>query len=92
MDAQTKQKATMRLRTVEGHVRGIQRMVDEDAYCVDILKQRLAVQRALDKVSTLVLGNHLQTCVTTAIRGDEPSERERVITELLDVFEMSKKL
>ncbi len=92
MDAQTKQQVTARLRTVEGHVRGIQRMVDEDAYCVDIIKQILAVQSALDKVSTLVLGSHLQTCVTTAIRGDEPSERERVISELLDVFEMSRKL
>ena len=92
MDAQTKQQVTARLRTVEGHVRGIQRMVDEDAYCVDTIKQILAVQSALDKVSTLVLGNHLQTCVTTAIRGDEPSERERVISELLNVFELSRKL
>lgn len=92
MDAQIKQQVTTRLRTVEGHVRGIQRMVDEDAYCVDTIKQILAVQRALDKVSTLVLGNHLQTCVTTAIRGDEPSERERVISELLDVFELSRKI
>ena len=92
MDAQTKQQVTARLRTVEGHVRGIQRMVDEDAYCIDTIKQILAVQSALDKVSTLVLGNHLQTCVTTAIRGDEPSERERVISELLNVFELSRKL
>ncbi len=87
-----KNKIVNRLKSIEGHVRGVQRMVVEDKYCIDILKQTLAVQRAIDKVNALILENHLETCVTTAIQGDDPSERERVITELLDVFETSSKL
>lgn len=67
-------------------------MVENDHYCVDIVKQSLAVQRALDKVNGLILESHLQTCVTTAIRGDESQERERVVRELLEVFETASKL
>ena len=81
-----------RLKSIEGHVRGVQRMVDEDAYCMDIMNQNLAVQRALEKVNSLILERHLQTCVTTAIRGDDPAERERVITEILSVFETTGKM
>jgi len=87
-----KKKILNRLKSIEGHVGGVHRMVEEDKYCIDILKQTLAVQRAIDKVNALILENHLETCVTTAIQGDDPSERERVITELLDVFETSSKL
>jgi DNA-binding FrmR family transcriptional regulator len=81
-----------RLKSVEGHVRGVQRMVTEGAYCMDIIKQNLAIQRALEKVNSMVLDGHLNTCVTTAIRGDDPAERERVIREILQVFEMTTKL
>ena len=81
-----------RLKSIEGHVRGVQRMVDEDAYCIDILNQNLAVQRALEKVNSLILERHLQTCVTTAIKGDDPIERERVIAEILSVFEAKVKV
>ena len=80
-----------RLKSIEGHVRGVQRMVDEDAYCIDILNQNLAVQRALEKVNGLILERHLQTCVTTAIKGDDPVERERVIAEIMSVFEAKVK-
>ena len=62
-----KQQLLNRLKTIEGHVRGIQRMVEDDAYCVDILKQTKAIQRALDKFSAIVLERHLAGCVTTAI-------------------------
>ena len=81
-----------RLKTVEGHVRGVQRMVEEDAYCIDILKQTQAIQRALDKLNSLILTDHLNGCVTTAIRGEDPQERERVVTELLQVFETTGNL
>lgn len=79
-----------RLKSVEGHVRGIQRMVVEDAYCVDVMRQILAVERALEKVGRRVLDRHLHHCVTRALGGDDPAERERVIQELLDVFEASR--
>jgi DNA-binding FrmR family transcriptional regulator len=80
------------LKSIEGHVRGVQRMVEEDAYCIDIMNQNLAVQRALEKVNGLILERHLQTCVTTAIKGDDPAERERVIAEIMSVFEAKVKL
>jgi DNA-binding FrmR family transcriptional regulator len=80
-----------RLKSIEGHIRGIQKMVEEDSYCIDIVNQIQAVQAALSKVNTLILDRHLHTCVTTAIQGDDPSERERVIAEVLSVFNARSK-
>jgi DNA-binding FrmR family transcriptional regulator len=87
-----RRKILARLRSVAGHVRGIERMVEEDAYCVDVMKQVLAVQRALDRINAMLLEDHLEHCATTAIRSSDPGERERTISELLEVFEMSSKL
>jgi DNA-binding FrmR family transcriptional regulator len=81
-----------RLKSVEGHVRGIERMVEEDAYCMDVVNQVLAVQRALKKVSALVLDRHLHTCATSAIRGGDVAERERILGEILDLFEATGKV
>ncbi len=75
-----------RLRSVEGHVRGIVRMVEDGAYCIDIVHQIHAAEKALRKVSSRVLARHLQSCVTDAIRGDDPGERDRVIGEILEVL------
>ena len=86
MDRETKGEVTRRLASVEGHVRGIQKMVEEDKYCVDVIKQIDAVQAALRKVQQIILDEHLHTCVTTAIRGDDPDRREAVIDEILGVF------
>jgi DNA-binding FrmR family transcriptional regulator len=80
-----------RLKSVEGHVRGVERMVGEDAYCIDVVNQILAIQRALKKVSGLVLGQHLHHCVTSAIRGTDDNEKEQVLGELLQVFEATGK-
>jgi len=92
MEEGTKKEVLNRLRSIEGHVRGIERMVEKDEYCVDVINQTIAVQRALDKVNSLMLRNHLETCMTAAIRGEEPRERERVIGELLEVFETASSL
>jgi DNA-binding FrmR family transcriptional regulator len=92
MQETTRNDVLARLKSIEGHVRGVERMVLEGAYCLDIIRQNLAVQRALEKVNAMVLDSHLNTCVTTAIRGDDPQERERVIRELLEMFEMSTKI
>lgn len=81
-----------RLRSIEGHIRGIQRMVEEDVYCMDILKQVKAVQQALERVSALTLENHLNTCVTTAIRSEDDAEKARVVGEIMDVFKATGKL
>ena len=88
----SKQQLINRLKSIEGHVRGVQRMVEDDDYCVDIIKQTLAVQRALEKFNSIILERHLEGCVTTAIRSDDAGERERVIHELLQVFETSSKI
>jgi len=87
-----KRKILARLKSIEGHIRGIQRMVEEDQYCIDIIRQSQAVQRALDRFNALILENHLNTCVTTAIRSEDAEERERVVTEIMDVFETASKL
>lgn len=84
-------KLLNRLKSIEGHVRGIQKMVEGGEYCVDIVNQIQAVQRALSKVNGLVLDHHLHTCVTTAIRGEDSEERERVIREILGVFEAKQR-
>jgi DNA-binding FrmR family transcriptional regulator len=81
-----------RLKSIEGHVRGIERMVESGTYCIDIVNQILAVQRALQKVNSMVLDQHLHTCVTTAIRGDDLDQRERVIDEIMGVFDATGKL
>jgi DNA-binding FrmR family transcriptional regulator len=81
-----------RMKTIEGHLRGIIRMVEEDAYCIDVIRQIQAVQAALNKVSTGILEDHLNSCVTTAIQGDNPQERERVLREITDVFETATKV
>lgn len=78
-----------RLKTVEGHVRGIQRMVDEEAYCIDVIRQIQAVQAALDKLSAEILQEHLNSCLITAVRGENAEERERVLKEIVDVFQAS---
>jgi DNA-binding FrmR family transcriptional regulator len=67
-------------------------MVEEDAYCIDVIRQIQAVQAALNKVGTQILENHLNSCVTTAIRGEDPAERERVMKEITDVFETATKV
>ena len=81
-----------RLKSIEGHVRGVQRMVDDGEYCIDIVNQILAIQRALKKVSGLVLDDHLHSCVTDAVRGKDANAREQVLGELMQVFEATGKV
>lgn len=81
-----------RARSIQGHMGAVVRMLEEDAYCVDVIKQTQAIQKALDKLNSLILEKHLNECVTTAIRSNQPTERERVIGELMEVFETANKL
>jgi CsoR family transcriptional regulator, copper-sensing transcriptional repressor len=84
--------ASIRLKIAAGHLGGVIRMVEQDAYCIDVIRQIQAVQAALNKVSAAILENHLNSCVTTAIRGEDPAERERVMKEITDVFETATKV
>ena len=86
-----RQALVNRARSIQGHMGAVVRMIEEDAYCVDIIKQTQAVEKAIDRLNSLLLEGHLNHCVTTALRSKKPSERERVISELLEVFETANK-
>ena len=83
--------ALRRLKTVEGHIRGIERMIEEGDYCIDVIQQIQAVQAALSKVNNIILDEHLNSCLITAVRGEDPAERERVLKEISNVFQASTK-
>ena len=86
LNEEARVKAHGRLRRIEGQVQGLQRMVDNEAYCVDVLMQVAAVQGALEQVEKLLLGRHIESCVADAMRSGSRSERQQKIGELLDVF------
>jgi DNA-binding FrmR family transcriptional regulator len=86
IDEDTRSKTLGRLRRIEGQVQGIQRMVEEDKYCVDILLQLTAVQGAVEQVQRLLLGRHIESCVADAIRSGSTRDRQKKVDELLEVF------
>ena len=80
-----------RLRNVEGHLRGIERMVEQDVYCIDVIRQISAAQAALGRLSGRVLDDHLHSCLITAVRGEDLAERERVLEEIGEVYKLASK-
>jgi DNA-binding FrmR family transcriptional regulator len=91
MDASAHTLALKRLKTIEGHVRGIQRMLEQGEYCIDVMRQIQATQAALNKVNQMVLETHMHSCVVTAVRGEDVNERERVLKEIAEVYEAATK-
>jgi DNA-binding FrmR family transcriptional regulator len=75
-----------RLAYIEGHLQGVRRMIEDDKYCVDVLKQTYAVRRAIEKMEALILENHLQGCVVAGIRE---GREDAVIGELMDLYELA---
>ena len=88
MQDSTRAESLKRLRYIEGHLNGVRRMIEEDAYCVDILKQSFAVRRALEKLEQLMLEGHLRTCVVEGIRD---GREEQVVGELRELYELANK-
>lgn len=86
MRAETKKKARARLGRIAGQVGGIERMIEEDRYCVDVLLQIAAVRAALDKLGKVILESHIQTCVADALASGKRKERDQKIAELMEVF------
>lgn len=86
MNSETKGKLQRRMKRAEGQLAAVRRMVDDDAYCVDVLIQIAAVQGALRKVGQLVLESHVRHCVTHAFESGDTESREQKIDELIDVF------
>lgn len=79
-----------RLRRIEGQVRGLQRMIGEDRYCIDILTQLRSAQRALQRVGDSILERHLRHCLTDALRSGNDRVRDQRIAEVLSVIERAR--
>ena len=73
-----------RLKRIEGQVKGIQKMIDEDRYCMDVLIQISAAKAAMNRVGNIILENHIKGCVSESIRNDSTEESDKVIGELID--------
>jgi len=86
VDPALKDQALVRLKRIEGQIRGISRMVDDERYCADILTQMSAVQESLRAVARIMLRNHLEHCASDAIRSSDAGRRERMYDELTDLF------
>jgi len=85
MDFETKQRALARLRRIEGQIQGVQRMLEEDKYCVDIMLQISAIQGALEQVSKVLLARHIEGCVLDSVKAGTEKQRTRKIEELIEV-------
>ena len=86
LDAATKKKLQTRMRRAEGQLGAIRRMIEEDEYCVDVLLQLSAAQGALGKVGHVLLGYHIEHCVSDACRNGDEEDRRQKVKELMDVF------
>src|SRR5690606_679609 len=75
-----------RIAYIEGHLNGVRRMIEEDQYCVDVLKQTYAVRRAIEKMEAMILEQHLQGCV---VQGMKEGREGAVVGELLDLYELA---
>lgn len=88
MRDETRSDVLKRLSFIEGHLQGIRRMVEQDKYCVDVLKQTYAVRRAIEKMEALMLDGHLHTCVVGGIKDGREDE---MVSELVELYELANK-
>ena len=86
VDPEAKHAIGSRLRRIEGQVRGLQKMVEEERYCAEVLMQLSSVQEALRGVGRALLHNHLKHCATEAIRSDDPAKAEAMYEELMELM------
>jgi CsoR family transcriptional regulator, copper-sensing transcriptional repressor len=87
LERENKPKLLNRLNRIEGQVRGVARMVEEDRYCIDILTQLRALKAALGKVESELLRTHLEHCVTGAMASDDPEDRRQKAQELIELLD-----
>ncbi|HEY8352085.1 MAG TPA: metal-sensitive transcriptional regulator [Sphingomonadales bacterium] len=91
MESEKKESRLRRLRRIEGQVRGVARMVEEDRYCIDIMTQIAAIHAALRRVEEEVLEDHLKHCVTHAIHSGDAAEQQQKIAELMEVLQRARR-
>jgi CsoR family transcriptional regulator, copper-sensing transcriptional repressor len=90
MKSEIKKDLLKRFNYLTGHLQGVRKMIEEDRYCIDVIQQNLGVIAALEKVNEKILIEHLETCVSDAIKQGSPKERERVLKEIMEIFKKSK--
>jgi DNA-binding FrmR family transcriptional regulator len=86
-----KEEILKRARIASGHLDGVVKMIERGDYCIDIIRQIQAVQASLSRLSGKILENHLETCVATAVRGDNLESREKVLQEIAEVFQATNR-
>jgi CsoR family transcriptional regulator, copper-sensing transcriptional repressor len=86
-----KEDILRRAHIAAGHLDGVAKMIERDEYCIDVIRQIQAVQSSLNRLSAKILENHLNTCVTTAVRGNDPDAREKVLGEISEVFQAANR-
>jgi DNA-binding FrmR family transcriptional regulator len=86
-----KEEILRRARVAAGHLEGVAKMIERNEYCIDIIRQIQAVEASLDRLSAKILENHLNSCVTTAVRGEDPEARAKVLKEISEVFQAANK-
>lgn len=91
MRKSTKKQTIHRMSYLCGHLEGIKKMIKDDKYCIDIIKQNEAVIAAIKKVNQIILENHLNTCVVKAIKSKNKQEQKKKVKELLEIFKNSDK-
>ncbi len=86
IDEKTKKQALRRLRLAKGQLEGIERMIDSDKYCIDIINQLSAVRNALEKVSLMVMKQHIATCLVDSVREGDKERQEKKLDELMETL------
>lgn len=88
MKVELKKRAVHRSKIIEGQIKGVQKMIQEDAYCMDILTQSLAIQKSLASLDKLVLENHLRTHITDMMASHNEKRHDKAIEELLGLYKL----
>ncbi len=91
IDEDNKKDVTTRLKKIEGQIRGIHKMVDENRYCIDILSQTRAVVAAIRKVEDLIMFQHLHSCVVDSMRSDNEADKNKKIDEIMELLSKHRK-
>ena len=84
-----KKRALHRAKILEGQMRGVQKMIEKEEYCMDILTQSLAIQKSIGSLNKLILENHIRTHIKEGLNSGNKKDQEKAIEELLDLYELS---
>ena len=87
MKPKTRTEALKRLAYIDGHLNGVRKMIEEDRYCIDVLKQMHAIRKSIEKLETLLLEGHLHTCVIDGIKG---GREEQIVAELRALYTVGR--